>query len=279
MMTPGKVEAALAKVPAVEVGRATAAWEVVEAQVEALPAGEATAPNVDMQAAGSVVLGWVRLLRENDLAPRLARMSEIGEVEADLLDQAETLAWAAIHVRRRQLAALVLGSDARVSTEDDNASRLLREKMLRVLDYQIADEHKDLPAVLAQIREGTGYLDRANDLETLAELYEAHAETLARDGKRYQPGDAAEARRLAEVLYRAVGDAPSNEAALWTGRATRVWPLLVRVAARLRRVGLFLLPGEAGEQAFPTLAGVVRARPRGKDAGAPSDVEPKPEVV
>lgn len=277
MTTPGKVEASLAEVSAAEVGRATSAWELVKAQVEALPSSETIAPNVDMQAAGSVILGWVKRLQEHDLAPRLARLSEIGEVEADLLIQAETLAWAAIHVRRRQLGALVLGSDARVSTADDSASRLLRERMLRVLDYQLADEREEIPALLAQIREGTGYLDRANDLEALAELYEAHATTLARDGKRYRPGDAAEARRLAEVLFRAVGDAPGNEAAQWTGRAMRVWPLLLRAAASLRRVGLFLLPGEAGEQAFPALAGVARARPRSRDTTVAPDATPKPD--
>jgi len=260
-----KVEAGLATFPLAETSRAAAGWAAVSARVEARNAEEGVAPNVGLQSAGAVVLGWVRRLGEDDLAPRVAGLVRLGEVAPDLCDEAEQVAWAAVYVRRKQLEAAVQHSEARVSTETDTSTRELREKMLRVLTYHFGHE-PEMAKALEDIRVGSGYLDRANDLEALAELYEAHAAKLAGDRVFYDAGDAARAWKGAETLYRAAGGDGGSEAAAWTARAAKLWPEMTRVAAALRRVGLFLLPGVEGERVFPTLGGSVRARPQRAEA-------------
>ena len=67
-----KVEATLAKFPLAEASRAAAGWAAVSARVEARSAGEGSAPNVGLQQAGAVLLGWVRRLGEAGIALRVA---------------------------------------------------------------------------------------------------------------------------------------------------------------------------------------------------------------
>jgi hypothetical protein len=261
-MTVGsKVEATLAAFPLAEVSRAAVGWAAVSARVEARSAGEGSAPNIGLQQAGAVLLGWVRRLGEADVAPRVARLASIGEVSVDLLTDAESVAWAAVYVRRKQLETAALHSAARVDAEVDASTKALRETMLRVLAYHLGHD-AGVSARLEGIRGGSGYLDRANDLEALAELYEAHAATLAVDTVYYRAADAARAREAAERLYRVVGVEAEGEAAAWTARAAKLWPEVTRVEAALRRVGLFLLPGAEGEKAFGSLVGSARARPQ-----------------
>jgi len=256
-----KVETALVTFPMTEVSAAASGWAAVAVRVEARAAEEGVPPNVGLQQAGAVVLGWVARLRGDDLAPRVVRLTEIGEVSPDLLSEAEQVAWAAVHVRRKQLEAVVLHSSARIDDALDTSSRALREKMLRVLTYHFGHE-VEVADKLAAIREGSGHLDRANDLEALAELYEARTAALAVDTVFYDAGDAARAREGAASLYRAVGANAGNEAAAWTARAAKLWPEVTRVEAALRRLGVFLLPGVEGERVFPSLVGSVRARPQ-----------------
>lgn len=254
-------------------GTAAKAWRDRAKEVEAVPAGREHAPNVDLQGAAGVVLSWVERLSAPTLTARVKRLAAAGEVPDGLLANATGLAWAAIHVRRQQLLALGSHSEARVSAELDARSAALRDRMLRLCEYLFADDPALGPKV-AHVRQGTGYLDRANDLDDLADLYTARHEVVSTDRKHYRAEDVADARAVAAELYGALAPGAPAEALVWTSRAAKVWPLLRDAAMELQRVGRFLVSGEEGERAFPSLVSAARERPARSTA---DDVSPTPD--
>lgn len=252
-------------------GAAAMAWGARAKEVESVPAGRERAPNVDLQSAAAVVLSWVGQLSTSTFAPRVKRLATAGEVPEALLEDAATLSWAAIHVRRQQLLALGAHSEARIPAELDARTSAVRDRMLRVCEYLFADDLVLGPKV-THIRQGSGYLDRANDLDDLADLYAARHDTVSSDRKHYRADDLADARALAAQLYAALAPGAPAEALVWSARAAKVWPLLQATATELQRVGRFLIPGEEGERAFPSLVSAARERPARSEA---EDVTPE----
>ena len=131
--------------------------------------------------------------------------------------------------------------------------------MFRLCEYHFGDDPTVGPTV-AYVREGTGYLDRANDLETLADLCEQHPDAIKADQRNYRATDVADARRVAAALYRALGD-ERDGSAHWMQSQSGLWPLLLQTWAEVQRAGRFLAPLGQGEALFPSLVS-ASARPR-----------------
>ena len=233
-------------------------------------------PNVDLQDAGLVTLDLVQRLSAAEYARRLAQLEGVGEIAPGLLTRATTLAWASIHARRKFVLQSETASEAKVPAALDESSRVLRDRMLRLVTYHFED-HPSLGPVVSYLRSGVGYLDRGNDLEELAEIYREHAEVIAHDPKHYRASDEADARDTARALYRALGITRDEKGHDWSALQGELWPALKEAYADLRRVGLFL---SRDESLFPGLIAAVRAR-RASPAKAsdPQPIDPVKDPV
>ena len=72
-----------------------------------------------------------------------------------------------------------------------------------------------LAALIAIIRPGTGYVDRANDLLGLADIYRARPAAVRLDGKMFRATDEADARKYAADIFDAMGVGPQTEGTDW----------------------------------------------------------------
>ena len=250
--------------------RAELGWNKVKDIVARVPDAERQLPNVDLQLAGSVVLAAVEPLRKPVFAARLARLVSIEEAPGDLVERAESLGWASIHARRRQLETAGSASTAKVPEALAKESLGLRDRMFRLCEYHFGDDPAVGPTV-AYVREGTGYLDRANDLETLADLCEQHPDAIKADQRNYRATDVADARRVAAALYRALGD-ERDGSAHWMQSQSGLWPLLLQTWAEVQRAGRFLAPLGQGEALFPSLVSAARAL--APKSSSPAKTEP-----
>ena len=242
----------------------------VSAEILAARAGrDPEMPNVDLQDAGLETLDLVKRLGAAENAPRLGNLERIGEAAPGLLTRASTLAWASIHARRKFVLQTETQSGAKVPPALDESSRVLRDRMLRLVTYHFED-HPELGPVVSFLRSGVGYLDRGNDLEELAEIYREHRDVIAHDPKHYRATDEADARQAAQALYRALGITRDDDDRDWSALQGELWPALKDAYADLRRVGLFL---SRDESLFPGLIAAVRAR-----RAAPAKVgDPQPD--
>jgi hypothetical protein len=194
-----------------------------------------------------------------------------------LLDRLPFVALAAWHVRRKQVEALNAASTARVPEDTLKESQATRARMLRVLSYYF-DEHPEYNKRISAIRAGTGYLDLANDLLSLADFYEiAEVKTLvSRDPLHYRADDPTYARQLAQQLFQCLGLTAEGDAARWTDLAQRAWTLLLRHYNALRAAGQLVFRNEEDvEVSYPSLIAAVRA-PATRANAQPNPPAPEP---
>ena len=170
------------------------------------------------------------------------------------LEQASRAAW---YVRHRALLAAGTSSEAKTPPELDRESKELRDRMFKCAEYMLEDD-VDAMKVIDEVRPGSGYLDRANDLYALAELYAKHRDTLARDGRNWRKGDAAKARRLHGALLEALGLSPLTHGVDWVSMCTRAWHLLRVTYDEVESVGRCLFRHEDPDRLFPNLVAAAR---------------------
>jgi hypothetical protein len=151
-----------------------------------------------------------------------------------------------------------------------------------MLEYWFGDDDV-IGAELAAIRSGPGYQDLANDLDALADLYQAPGvkQTISADGKHFRASDVADARRNSQAIFKGLGLAEDDEAARWTDLTHRAWTLLLGSYEEHRECGSFLFrDAEDVSTTYPSLITAVRAPAvrRQGDAGAEATtgVQPTP---
>src|SRR5690606_7107341 len=117
-------------------------------------------------------------------------------------------AWGLWYALAQRATAATAASDARVSAETLRRASTIRQRMLRVAGYMLADE-PDAAAELASIRAGAGHADLAVDLTRLAALYGGrHEATLEQGGAHYRRTDARAAKDAAAAI---LADLASSE--------------------------------------------------------------------
>jgi hypothetical protein len=204
------------------------------------------------------------------------RQAAQGNYDLSLFDRLTTLSLAAWYVRRQQQRALFTASGAAVSKEEVARAYELRGRMVGVLQHWHGDRH-DIAVDLAQVREGSGHQDLANDLDTLAELYarEDVRTLIAHDIKHYRASDVDDALRLATIIAASLGIAEEGEAERLTDLARRAATLLVRGYEEHARCGRFFFGKiEDVTVTYPSLFAAVRSAPRKR----PSDEAPVDEA-
>ncbi len=270
--------AASNKKPPALASRAELGWNKINDAVARVPDTERQLPNVGLQLAGSVALATVETLRKPAFAGRLAKLVSIEEAPGDLIERAENFGWACIHARRHQLETTAAASAAKVPEALAKESQGLRDRMFKLCEYHFGDDPTLGPSV-AYVREGTGYLDRANDLEALADLCEQHPDAIKADPRNYRATDVADARRVAAALYSALGD-ERDGSAYWMQSQSGLWPLLLQTWAEVQQTGRFLEPMGQGETLFPSQVSAARAlAPKSSPPAKTEPNEPTPPLV
>jgi hypothetical protein len=226
-------------------------------------------PNVDLQDAGLVTIALAERLGTPEYTTRIKNLEGIDEVERGLLAKATTLGWASVHARRKFVLQTETQSEAKIPVALREESRAVRDRMMNLVSYHF-DDHAELGPVVSYLRSGAGYLDRANDLEELADLYREQRAVVERDPKHYRSTDEADARSLAQSLYRALGLNPTDNEHDWAALQGELWPELKSAYDELRRVGLFL---SRDESLFPRLITAVRTR-RASSGSSVEDEKP-----
>lgn len=181
----------------------------------------------------------------------------------DLLLPAAQATW---HAWLSLRAALVESTAAKVPEPLRAQAEVVKERMLTVLGYVVGR----LPNVrdhLDDIRDGKGHIDLADDLQRLADLYKVHATALAEDRILYRATDEAEARTLAQGIYKVLGDGRSSDAHHWAEYQGRAWTFLLETYDEVAAAGSWLFRHEDGAELFPSLYTVGRQRRGRRDDG------------
>ena len=251
-------------------------FEAVRGALDSFDEDEVLRIRVDMQRAAAVVL----VIARRDLTPARRTVFEAfaqqGNYDLATLEGLPALAEATWYVRRQQSMALYDASTAAIRPEDSAAAYETRARMMLVVGHWVGDR-RDIATRLKQLREGSGYQDLANDLQTLAELYarddvRSHIE---HDRKHYRATDAVDAIRYAALLMTALGPAGEGEAERLTGLAQRSATLLLRAYEEHRACGQFLFrKAEDVSTTYPSLFSAARSARRKRPSDEPPDGEP-----
>jgi hypothetical protein len=145
----------------------------------------------------------------------------------------------------------------------------LRRRLLDILAFALAD-NADVTDTLGRIRSGSGYLDSAQDLISLADLVRAHAARLASAVPlHYHPGLADDAERLsAQMLESLAGGSPTEPS---EDIDQRLWGLFTQFFHEARAALTFIWRAQPDKlDTVPTLGAVRRpAPPRAPEPDAP----------
>jgi hypothetical protein len=257
----------------IDVALFEAAYERVATRAQALPGEQVQAFNADLQQVALVALRVSQTASEPRTRKRFTNLAKTGEYSDAPVDALAEEAMATWYARYRSIhAERATGVPPQ---ELAGQGYKLRSRMLRVLEYNL-EENEGVMKQVAIIRVGSGYLDLANDLTALAELYERNGSALTVDQRHYRKEDAAEARRVASALLTHLGGGTSAPPGGWQEMQARCWTLLNRTYREVRRGGLFLFPNEEGERRFPALLAATReifaasSKPKGSPEPTPA---------
>lgn len=251
---------------------AQAAFDSVKAQLDALPHSAVRQPNFNLQDGALIAFGVHGLLARPDKRAVVEALAKAGTVTLELVTNLGTVARAAWFVRHKLQLAEAVHTDASLPAKLVADATDLRKRMLKVLDYHLDTDARAV-SLLSSIRAGSGYMDLANDLFALADMYRDHDAQISIDKKSYRPGDMSLARKLADDILHALGGPDTPEARRWRNYQARAFTLLEKHYEESIRVGRFLLWYEGGEELFPSLFAAVRSRPAKRPAAEPAAPE------
>ena len=143
-----------------------------------------------------------------------------------------------------------------------------KARMLRVLDYLLGEDEVTARE-LAAIRQGTGYLDLAQDLAQLAKLYVTERAQLQKDRHLYQQSDETLAAALSQRVF---SELRREEPTALRERLSQAIGLLLHMYSEVAATAHWLLrhkPDEASRN-FPSLITATR-RPARKTPNSPTD--------
>lgn len=275
IMTTKKKETVQAE--SLDVGAAEQAFLQLQPDLLRLDGSQLQPVRVDLQMCAAVAYSVA--IRDNADARRakLALVAQGGVFDLAVLDRLPLIALAAWHVRRKQTEALEAASGARVLEATLREAQQTRGRMLQVLTHYFGD-HPAYSKRITAIRAGTGYLDLANDLISVAELYEVPEVNaiVSRDPMHYRADDPQHARDLAQQLFRSLGLLSEGEAASWTDLAQRAWTMLSQNYNSLRAAGQLVFRNEEDvDVTYPSLVAAVRA-PATRVRPTPPEPQPGP---
>jgi hypothetical protein len=239
-----------------------AAYRSTEGEIKALAADVVGRVTTDIPTAVSLALG--ALPRIQSLVPDMEGALKKPPVAA--LGRLRARALAALYAHLRWAPRTPRSHD-----EDLEEARALREQLLAAADAHVKYGDVDAEAV-AKIREGSGLLDRANDLIALAALFRAVWDKIT--GR--TPVTEAQLRRatelgtqlVVELGAKALGTGDATGGANWSDLRTRAFRLFMNDYDELRRAVEYVRYHEEDADSFTP---PLHQRKRGSAAEAETD--------
>jgi hypothetical protein len=229
----------------------------------------------NLQLAALAALRVAAFCRDPAVRAEFAKLAQVKLFDLATLDALEGAARAAIYAHHRHRLTSGSQSTAKVSPALDLASGEVRDRMFSCAQHNLSDDPEMLKLINI-IRPGTGYVDRANDLMGLADIYRARPAVVRLDGKMFRETDEADARKHAADLFEAFGLGPQAGGTDWYDQQHRTWVNLASLYAPIARWGKALFAERADVDAlFPDLRGASRAA-WGSVSRTASDDEKKP---
>jgi hypothetical protein len=203
------------------------------------------------------------------------RLADGGFYDLAILTELPEMSRGAWYAKQQQIYVSRETSSASVPEEVVSRGYELRGGMIVTLEHWMGDNPR-VAARLESIREGSGRLDLATDLEGLVELYNRPEvrSVISHDFKHYRESDVDEATSIADRLFAAIGVGQESEAARWAGLSQRAGTLMMRLYEEHRRCGQFAFgKDEDVSVTYPSLVAAVRHAPsrRGSDESPPSE--------
>ena len=245
----------------IDANAARAAFENLQARLDAVSIEQLQPIRVDIQAAAAVAHSIA--VRDGAPARRAAfeRLGKVGVFDMEWLDSLAELSLATWHTRQQQQLSSGVAAGATIPVNVVEEASAIRSRMLRVLEYYFGDDPSIGPK-LSVVRAGTGYQDLANDLEVTADLYEDTSvqAIITRDPMHYRAEDSARARALSTAIFAALGLGGDGQAKRLAESSQRAWTLLSRTYDKLRLAGQYVFADQEDVAAtYPALVAFVRA--------------------
>lgn len=190
--------------------------------LEAVPASAFAVRNTGLLDAGRAALQLTTARIDGLARNELAELPE-RHFDAGALEQLEALGWAAVTLELERKKSRAQATSAKLPKPLDAESSERRARMLECVSYHLHDTPR-WGEEIADIRGGSGHIDRAQDLARLADIYDAEEEALRDDRKNYRPGDAEAARHNSEAIFLELAKAGFSRSDL--DLEQRVWTLL-----------------------------------------------------
>lgn len=250
-------------------------YEALAPTLSSLDPASLTPLKGNLQLAAMAALSTATFVERPEVRARFALLSSVGLFDLALLDQIRPAALAAIYANHKYKLTSSTQSSAKVTPELDAKSLDVRDRMFSCAEHTLDDDAEIVPRIDA-IRPGSGYLDRANDLTALADIYRDRPAAVRLDGKKFRATDEAEARSFAQKLFEALGVGVKVDGADWYRQQHLTWVNLSNVATEISRWGRALYAHDNPDARFPDLVGASRA-PWGS-VRRPVKTEPTPPV-
>lgn len=249
-----------------------AAFEKIKSRLTDLSPSALRQPRVDAYAAGQLGLRVAEALSTPGMRKPFDEIAGSSWNKRHL-DDLETVSAALMFARTNAESESARQVDAKIPAALFQRASELKVRMTRVADYYLGME-PTLAAELASIREGTGYLDLAQDLHRLGKIYGDHKATLAHDTKWYSATDAADAAKLEAEIVQSFERWGSS---MWGDLATRAYTLFEETYGEVRAAAEFVFRNDPAKLAMvPSMFVELRARARAKGEGQLPTPSPGP---
>ncbi len=249
-----------------------AAFQQTEAHRAALDLGAVFQPRgLDPERAANFGIDLGIRLTDPEWRARFALLSA-KTFDPSLLDRLLPAARAVAWARALMSDRLAGERAARLPTGLVQEATKLREAMLKLASYHLSADPVAGP-IIADIRQGSGYEDLAQDLERTAKLYGQFQGVLSKDPY-FNAGDPSRAQDLAAQVRKELGAGASAKQNQAQQDADRAWTLFALTYDEVAAAGRFLWRKEKGEEIFPSLFQVARASKRAGAATPPPAPSP-----
>ena len=255
------------------------AYNDIRDTVAAVPEEKIAGLNIDLSQAAMAGLVLVDRAQEGGIAEKIAKLAP-EFIEVDLIAKLETVCLGAQHIVDRAATEEATTQTVKVDAVVFDRATSVKNRMIKCLSYMM-EGTKSVEDEIADIKLGTGYMDLAQDLTRLANLYVNHGKVVSKDPKNYRDTDLAQARADADEV-RTQYRASKTQAAEWDRLRPRAYVEIVRLYTELREAVHFAYRQHSSvKDQFETLrtaVGIVNKKAKPSDKmGEPKPEEKKPE--
>lgn len=252
-----------------------AAWTSLHPALLALDPAASSPLRGNLQLAALTALRVAAYVARPEVRAGFEKLASVGLFDMAHLDGLAVAARAALYASHRYKLTLGSQSEAKIPPQLDLHSGELRERMFTLAAHVLRDD-VEIVRRINVIRPGTGYIDRANDLVGLADIYHDRPAEVRLDGKYFRAGDEADARKTASQIFEALGLGAVVDGIDWYAEQHLTWVNLDTIYSQIARWGRALDHSPSADDLYPDLRGASRAAWGSVSRAAAPEDPPKP---